>query len=122
MAKDDILKFQFKKGFDPKRNTHGAPKKLNTTLKEHGYTNRQISDTILNLLALTKNEIERIAGDEELTMLERMISKALIRDLNRGSLKNFESLINRAIGKPKERIEMQNEKIEVCFIQGRTIL
>jgi hypothetical protein len=122
MAKADILKFQFKKGYDPNRNIKGAPTKFNTTLKELGYTNRQISDTILNLLALTKNEIEIIAGNENYTMLERMIAKALIKDLNRGTIKNFEALLNRAIGKPSERIEMQNEKIEVVYIQGKTIL
>lgn len=122
MPKYDISQHQFKKGFDPKRNVSGAPRKLISSLSELGYTSRQITDTMLNVFALTKTEVESIAENESLTMLERLIAKAVIKDFSKGSLWNFESLLNRAIGRPKETIQMQNEKIEVVFVEGKTIL
>ncbi len=122
MATEDIKKFQFKKGFDPKRNNNGAPRKLISSLSDLGYNNRQISDTMLNILALTKVEIESISENENCSILERLVSKALLKDLSKGSLWNVETIMNRAIGKPKETTQLQNEKIEVVFVQGKTIL
>ena len=122
MPKYDISQHKFKKGFDPKRNTNGAPRKLISTLSQLGYTNRQISDTMLNILALTKAELQSIASDENFTMLERLIANAVIKDFSKGSLWNFEIILNRAIGKPKETKEIQNEKIEFGIVQGKTIL
>ena len=122
MPKYDISQHQFKKGFDPKRNANGAPRKLISTLSQLGYTNRQISDTMLNILALTKAELQSIASDENFTMLERLIANAVIKDFSKGSLWNFEIILNRAIGKPKETKEIQNEKIEFVIVQGKTIL
>jgi hypothetical protein len=122
MPKYDITQHKFKKGFDPKRNTNGAPRKLISSLSELGYTNRQISDTMLNVLALTKAELQSIASDENFTMLERLIANAVIKDFSKGSLWNFEIILNRAIGKPKETKEIQNEKIEFVIVQGKTIL
>ena len=65
MIKKDISEYQFKKGFDPKRNINGAPRKLISTLANLGYTSRQVSDTMLNLFALTMSEIESICENEE---------------------------------------------------------
>ena len=122
MATEDIEKYQFKKGFDPKRNNNGAPRKLISSLSDLGYNNRQVSDTLLNILALTKSEIESISENENCSMLERLVSKALLKDFSKGSLWNVETIMNRAIGKPKETTQLQNEKIEVVFVQGKTIL
>jgi hypothetical protein len=123
MAKNDIIKHQFSKGFDPKRNINGAPRKLISSLSELGYTNRQVSDTMLNLLALSKSEVESISENENFTMLERIIAKALIKDYSKGSLWNIENLLSRAIGKPKETALIESEnKIEVVFVKGKTIL
>lgn len=123
MAKDDIVKYQFKKGFDPKRNSSGAPRKLISRISELGYNNREIADTLMNIAALTKAEIQSITENEECTLLERMVAKALLRDYEKGSLWNLETIISRAIGKPKESATVENSgKIEVVFVEGKTIL
>jgi hypothetical protein len=123
MAKDDIVKYQFKKGFDPKRNSSGAPRKLISRISELGYNNREIADTLMNIAALTKTEIQSITENEECTLLERMVAKALLRDYEKGSLWNLETIISRAIGKPKESATVENSgKIEVVFVEGKTIL
>lgn len=123
MLKKDISEYQFKKGFDPKRNINGAPRKLISTLANLGYTNRQVSDSILNLLALTMSEIESICENESFTMLERLVAKALIKDFEKGSLWNLELILSRSIGRPKETTAIeQDNKIEVVFMEGKTIL
>lgn len=123
MAKNDIIKHQFSKGFDPKRNINGAPRKLISSLSELGYTNRQVSDTMLNLLALSKNEVVSISENENFSILERILAKALIKDLSKGSLWNIETLLNRSIGRPKETTAIeQDNKLEIVFVKGKTIL
>jgi hypothetical protein len=113
-------------GFDkyPERiNRNGRPMKLASKLNGFGYSNCQVLDTIRNIIALTESEVNGIAENEEYTILERMIAKALLNDISKNSLYNLELLISRAFGKPKETASIQNnEKIEVVFVNGKTIL
>lgn len=113
-------------GFDkyPERiNRKGRPIKLASKLNQIGYTNSQVIDTIKNILALTESEVKDISDSEDFTILERMIANALLKDLSKGSLYNLELLLSRTFGKPKESASIQNtEKIEVVYIQGKTIL
>jgi hypothetical protein len=123
MAKNDIIQHQFAKGFDPKRNIKGAPRKLISTLSGLGYSSRQVSDTMLNLLALTESEVASICENDNFSMLERIIAKALIKDFSKGSLWNIETLLSRSIGRPKETTAVeQDNKLEVVFVKGKTIL
>lgn len=113
----------FQKGFDPKRNVSGAPRKLVSAITELGYTNREISDTLMNIAALTKKEIQAIVDNEECSILERMVAKSLLRDYAKGSLWNLETIISRAIGKPKETATITNDgRIEFIITKGKTIL
>jgi hypothetical protein len=122
MANEQNLK-PFNKGFDIRRNVNGAPRKVVTTLSEIGYNNREIVDTMMSLVALTSSELQMIIDDENNTALERTVAKAIVKGLEKGSLYNLEQLINRAIGKPKEVSEVkQDSKIEVVFVNGKTIL
>lgn len=114
---------KFKKGFDPKRNNNGAPRKLVSKISDIGYTNSEINDTIKNIAALTEDEIKQIVDNKECTLLERMVGKAILKDFGKGSLWNLEIIINRAFGKPKETQAVENTgKVEVVFIKGKTIL
>lgn len=56
-------------------------------------------------------------------MLERLVAKALIKDFGKGSLWNDETLLSRAICRPKETTAIeQDNKIEVVFVKVKTIL
>lgn len=113
----------FKKGFDVRRNSKGAPRKLISQYKELGYKNSEIVDTMMNLVAMTQEELDLISEDDNNTALERTVAKAILNGLKKGSLYNLEQLITRAIGKPKEIQEVTNDgKIEVIFSKGKTIL
>lgn len=121
MAKEDLI--PFKKGFDPRRNVNGAPKKLLSTFTDIGYTKREINDTMLNILALTADDIKKVAENEDCTILERTIAKALLKGMEKGSLFNIETTLSRSIGMPdKQETTPQVNKIEVVFVKGKTIL
>ena len=113
----------FKPGFDVRRNTKGAPRKIVSQYVDLGYTNREIVDTMMNLVAMTNEELKDIQEDEGNTALERTVAKAIIKGLEKGSLYNLEQLITRAIGKPREIQQVTTDsKIEVVFVTGKTIL
>jgi hypothetical protein len=122
MANEQNLK-PFKKGYDVRRNYDGAPRKVISHLSELGYTNREIVDTMMAIVALTQSELQEIIDNESNTALERTVAKAVLKGLEKGSLYNLETLITRSIGKPKETQQVSTDsKIEVVFINGKTIL
>ena len=121
MAREDLI--PFKKGFDPRRNMNGQPRKLISTFSEIGYTKREVNDCILNILAMTADEIKKVADNDDCTILERTIAKALLKGMEKGSLFNIETTLSRSIGMPdKAENGSQVNKIEVVFVEGKTIL
>ena len=104
-------------------NPFGRPRKLVSALSGIGYTNSQINDTMMNIIALTLDEIKQIENNTTCTALERTIAKAVLNGAKKGSLYNLETLITRAMGKPKETQAVENTgTIEVVFVKGKTIL
>ena len=113
----------FGKGFDPRRNVNGSPRKVVSTFAEMGYTKREINDTIINLLSMTADEIKRVGDNEDCTILERTIAKALLKGMEKGSLYNIETTISRVMGTPNQSADVNvDNKIEVVFVKGKTIL
>lgn len=121
MAKEDIVKYQIKKG--QVLNPNGRPRKLVSTFTDIGYSKSQVNDTYLNLAAMTMEELKKVESNEECTILERTIAKALLKGYEKGSLYNLETTLSRSIGTPdKQEPAAQVNKIEVIFVKGKTIL
>lgn len=121
MAKADIVKYQFEKGISG--NPKGRPKKYVTQLRESGYKLSEINDTIQVMLQMTLNELKDVFENENSTILEKTISKAMFKSLQNGSLYSIETLLNRVYGKPTEIINQSStDKIEIVFVDGKTIL
>jgi hypothetical protein len=116
MAKQDIVKYQIKKG--EVRNPNGRPKKYVTLLKESGYKLSEVNDTIMVLMSMTLVQVEQIIENEESTMLERTIAAAMVTSLKRGSLYSIETLLSRLYGKPRETIDanIENKTINLTMI------
>jgi hypothetical protein len=104
-------------------NPNGRPKKMVSLLVDHGYKLSEINDTMQNLMAMTEEQLKSIQDDTLATALERTISKAIINSMNKGSLYSIETLLTRVYGKPKEQMDIKSDnKIEVIFVDGKTIL
>lgn len=104
-------------------NPNGRPKKFVTTLKEHGYKLSEVNDTIQAMMAMTLDELKGVWEDPESTLLERTIANAMKKSMDKGSLYSIDTLLTRVYGKPKESAHLTTDnKIEVVFVEGKTIL
>ena len=113
-------------GFDahPERiNRNGRPKKYVTLLKEMGYKQSEVMDTIQVMLSMDLDELADVFKNPKATVLERTIANAMRKSLEKGSLYSIETLLTRVYGKPKETSTVTNDgKIEIVFTKGKTIL
>jgi hypothetical protein len=104
-------------------NPNGRPRKYTTILKEQGYKLSEINDTIQNMMAMNMDELKEVWEDDNSTILEKTIANAMRISLRRGSLYSLDTLLTRVYGKPKETAQISTDnKIEVIFVKGKTIL
>lgn len=104
-------------------NPNGRPRKYVSTLKEHGYKLAEINDCILAMMAMDIDELKAVWDNPKATILEKTVANAMRKSLEKGSLYSLDTLLNRVFGKPKETQQVTNDgRIEVVFIDGRTIL
>jgi len=113
-------------GFDthPERiNREGRPKKYVSLLKEQGYKLSEINDSIQAMMAMDLEELKQVWDNPKATVLEKTIANAMRKSLEKGSLYSLETLLTRVYGKPKEQMDINTDnKVEVVFIEGKTIL
>ena len=112
---------QFKKG--QSGNPNGAPKKYVSLLRDAGYKLSEINDTIQVMMAMDLDELKSVFDNHKATILEKTIANAMRKSLQKGSLYSLETLLTRVYGKPKEQMDIKSDnKIEVIFVDGKTIL
>lgn len=93
----------FKKG--EVSNPTGRPKKLVTQLKGLGYSKDDINQTLMNMVAMSREELTAIDKSNDYTILERIVAGALLKSHDKNSLYSLETLLTRVHGKPKEEVE-----------------
>lgn len=87
-------------------NPHGRPRKYVSALAaEIGYKQSEVIDCITSLMAMTRSELIEVSLNDEATILELTVAKALLKGGDGASLWNIETALSRAIGKPKETTE-----------------
>lgn len=86
-------------------NLKGRPKKFICALKNEGYTQSQIHDTIRVMLSLNYQELGGVFKNEKATVLEKAVAAAIQKDIQKGQLLSMESLLNRTYGRPKDTVE-----------------
>ena len=121
MASQDIIEHQFKPG--ESGNPNGRPRKYVSLLKEQGYKLSEINDTIQVMMSMDMEELSDVYKNPKATVLEKTIANAMNKSLQKGSLYSLDTLLTRVYGKPKEQMDIKTDnKIEVIFIDGKTIL
>jgi hypothetical protein len=96
-----------KKGYDPRRNLKGRPRKWISEIKDTGYSLSEINDALQVLISLEPEKLERIRTNPQSTVLEISVAAAILKSIQKGDLTSLETLITRMYGKPKERVEQQ---------------
>ena len=113
------------KPFEPGEsgNPNGRPRKYVTLLKEQGYKLSEINDTIQVMMSMDMDELSDVYKNPKATVLEKTIANAMNKSLQNGSLYSLDTLLTRVYGKPKEQMDIQQDtRIEVVFVEGKTIL
>jgi hypothetical protein len=111
----------FKKG--EVANPNGRPRKYVSLLKEQGYKLSEINDTIQVMMSMDMEELKTVWDNPKATILEKTIASAMRKSLEKGSLYSLDTLLTRVYGKPKEQMDIKSDnKIEVIFVDGKTIL
>lgn len=104
-------------------NPNGRPRKYVSLLKEQGYKLSEINDSIQAMMAMDLEELKAVWDNPKATVLEKTIANAMRKSLEKGSLYSLETLLTRVYGKPKEQMDINTDnKVEVVFIEGKTIL
>ena len=120
MANEENLK-PFVKG--QSGNINGRPRKYVTLLKEQGYKLSEINDTIQVMMSMNMEELNEVYKNPQATIIEKTIANAMNKSLQKGSLYSLDTLLTRVYGKPKEQYDIQQDtRIEVVFVEGKTIL
>lgn len=104
----------------PSPNPNGRKPKFVTTFQKQGLTQSEVNDIILEMLAMTEPELIQVSESKESTIFEKIIAKALMNGVKKGSLYAMESLLNRTIGMPKvtQDITLDNKKFKVTLNLG----
>ena len=104
-------------------NPNGRPRKYICLLKEQGYKLSEINDTIQAMMSMDEKELKAVLGNDDATLMEKTIAKAMMKSYKNGSLYSMDTLLTRVFGKPKEQMDMKTDStIEVIFVDGKTIL
>lgn len=90
-------------------NPAGRPRKYVSALKEQGYKLSEINDALEVLMSMSAEELKEVENNEQATMLDRTVARAILKGFDKGSLYSLETLLSRRHGKP---VEKREEKIE----------
>jgi hypothetical protein len=97
-------------------NPNGRPRKIVSLLKDQGYKLSEINDTLMALLSMDMNELKEAFENPKATVLEKAVAGAIRKSIEKGSLYNIETIITRAMGKPKEQQDHTGEiKVKVTY-------
>lgn len=104
----------FKKG--QSGNPNGRPRKFVSKLTQMGYSKREVIDTIENILSMTLEEMKDIYNDDRATILEKIISSALRKSIEKGDISTIETLLTRVYGKAEQKVEVSgNNPIQIIM-------
>lgn len=87
-------------------NPNGRPRKFISTLKAAGYSRSEAEDCALVMLSMTIPELKAAFENPQATALEKAIAGAIRKDIEKGSLWNINSLLDRIFGKAAERLDL----------------
>lgn len=121
-ANSKLILFEKGKSGNPK----GRPRKLVNSiineLYEKGYqrvSTFQVRDCYMTMLNLTAKDLESIEKDKDAPMLMRIVARELMKPR---AFEAVEVILQRAIGAPKQELEVTNTVREVKLVSAREYL
>lgn len=125
---NNLIKHQYPKG--KSGNINGRPKNIEKVLKEFFFaehniklSSSQVNEIYRVLLSKTKAELIDMSKNNDLPFWIALIINTININFKKGSMDVLDKLLDRVYGKAKETAHVTNDgRIEVVFVQGKTIL
>lgn len=102
------LKPPFSKDNQPK-NRGRKPSRVKAYIEDNGLNHNDVASMAKYILPLSEEELDKIQNDQEVPFMIRLFAKAIVTDMERGYLDNVMKIMDRAVGKPQERMEHSGE-------------
>lgn len=90
-------------------NPKGGLKKDFTLEKAKMLTQKELTLVINKLSDKTKEELKEIIEAKDTKMLECIIGNVMYKAMTKGDMSSFELVLNRAIGKPKDKVLFETQ-------------
>jgi hypothetical protein len=92
---------------EQKNKNHGRRKSVFTLAKEMEFSADDVSKLYKRLYWLTEIELHGIVRDAESTSIEKTIASAILKDIENGTLRSFDTFMDRSYGKPRQTTELE---------------
>ena len=107
---------KFKKG--QSGNPAGPKPKLHTILKREGLKPSEINSIILEMLAMSTEDLEKLCKSKTVRSFELLVASAISKGIKKGDLSQiFGYALTRALGQPKNT---ESEEKEIIFEEVKT--
>lgn len=98
----------FKKGVV--QNPNGAPKKIYTIIKEHGYSGEDVKTAFGELSWYTLNELKDVHKDNTKPIIVRIVANQLFLALSKGDMSKIKEILEYTLTKPVVKSEVVTEQ------------
>lgn len=86
----------------PKNKNGRKPSSVKKFIKDNNLNYYDVSAMAKYILPLDEDQLKEILLDKKTPFVMRLFAKSVMEDLKKGNLNNVMTLIERAVGKPKE--------------------
>ena len=90
------------------KNPGRKPSKLKKYIKENGLDATDVSAMAKYILPMTQSEIQKLMSDPKVPIVMKVFAKGVLADLKNSNFRNLLILMDRAVGKPTETINLNS--------------
>lgn len=103
------LQPQWSKENQPKNKNGRKPSKLKKYIKDNNLNYNDVSAMAKYILPMNQEQISDLMKDPAVPIVIKLFAKGVLSDMKNGNYKNLMTLLDRAVGKPKETIEVNSK-------------
>ena len=100
------LKPPFSSTNQPKNKNGRKPSSVKKFIKDNNLNYNDVSAMAKYILPLKEEDLKKMIKDPKVPFVMRVFASSVIKDIKNGNLRNVMTLIDRAVGKPKEVTEV----------------
>ena len=93
----------------PKNKNGRKPSKLKKYIKDNNLNYNDISAMAKYVLPMSRSQITEFIKDPSVPVIMQLFAKGVLADMKNGNYRNLMLLLDRAVGKPKEIVEINSK-------------